>query len=33
MLKTLGITQSQFADDIGIKQGSVSDIIRGKTAG
>jgi transcriptional regulator with XRE-family HTH domain len=33
MLKALGITQAQFAADIGIKQGTVSDIIRGKTSG
>ena len=33
MLKRLDITQTQFANDMGIEQGTVSDIIRGKTKG
>lgn len=31
LLNILGISQEKFANDIGIKQGTVSDIIRGKT--
>ena len=33
LLKELNLTQAQFAEDVGVKQGTISDIIRGKTAG